>query len=74
MGLPGVTSFAMFWNEGGTYVFYAGSPNPDIRRRTLSSIDDRRTPFRAGPRELPGPPEAARGVITRPDSAPSLGP
>jgi hypothetical protein len=73
MGLSCVTTFAVFWNEGGTYVFYAESLNPETRRGTLSSIDDRRAPFRTGPRELPASPESARGVTKRPGSAPSGG-
>ncbi len=44
MGLPGVPSFGVFWNEGGTYVFYAESLDSETRRGTLSSIDDRRVP------------------------------
>jgi len=70
MALPCPTSFGVFWNEGGTYVFYAESLDSETRRGTLSSIDDRRAPFRVGPRELPARPESARGVNRRPGSAP----
>jgi hypothetical protein len=70
MALPGVTSFGVFWNEGGSYVFYAESLDLETRRRTLSPSDEGRAPFRTGPRELPVPPESARGVNQRPGSAP----
>ena len=67
MSLLDGTGFGVFWNEGGTYVFYAESPGPgNRRRRVLTPIAERqedaeRARTRGGPREQTRPLEPASG-------------
>jgi hypothetical protein len=66
MSLLDGTGFGVFWNEGGTYVFYAELPGPGNRRRWLLTPiaerqeDAERAPTRCDPREHPLEPASGR--------------